>query len=81
MIPILLRPPCRITSECKECNSSDRICNITVIVEKRPLHTDMSIILIDEDLGLGWDPAWDSKRIEKILSNYYQNSWVFIPPK
>ncbi len=73
--------PCAVTGKCNDCDSPDRICNITIILEKKPLYTDLSIILINEDLGLGWDPAWDDERISKIESNYYQNTWAFFFPK
>ena len=75
------KTPCAVTGKCSDCDSPDRICGVTVILEKKPLSTDLSVILIDEDLGLGWDPAWDERRIDEIRSNYYQNTWVFVPPK
>lgn len=75
------KTPCTVTGKCNDCDSPDRICSITVILEKRPLHTDFSIILINENLGLGWDPPWDEKHISEIRSNHYQNTWVFSPPK
>jgi hypothetical protein len=31
---------------------------------------DFTIILVNEDLGLGWDPDWPEERIEKITSAY-----------
>ncbi len=73
--------PCAVTGRCNDCDSPDRICNIVVIMEKRPLNTDLSVILVNEDLGLGWDPAWDEKHIGEIRSNYYQNTWVFFSSK
>ena len=71
------KTPCAVTGKCNDCDSLDRICNITIILEKKPLHTCLSVILINEDLGLGWDPAWDEKHISEIRSNYYQNTWAF----
>ena len=75
------KTPCAVTGKCSDCDSPDRICNVTVILEKKPLVTDLSVILINEDLGLGWDPAWDEKHISEIRSNYYENTWVFVLPK
>ena len=75
------KTPCATTGKCNDCDSPDRICGITIILEKKPLYTDFSVILINEDLGLGWDPAWDEKRINQIRSNYYQNTWLFFPPE
>lgn len=69
--------PCAVTGECSDCNSPGRICSVTMILEKKPAHTALSVILINEDLGLGWDPAWDEKRISKVKSHYYRNYWVF----
>jgi hypothetical protein len=46
-------------------------------MEKRPFRTDLSVILINEDLGLGWNPAWDEARLRNTWSNYYRNTWVF----
>ncbi|MFC1814362.1 lactate utilization protein [Thermodesulfobacteriota bacterium] len=75
------KTPCAVTGKCDDCNSPDRICNVTVILEKKPLHTDLSVILINEDMGLGWNSAWDEKRINKIRSDYYQNTWLFSTQK
>lgn len=65
-----LNNPCALTEACSDCDSPQRICNITTIISKRPPSVDFSIILTGEDLGLGWDPAWPAERIEKIKSAY-----------
>lgn len=75
------KTPCAVTGKCSDCDSPQRICNVTIILEKKPGHTDLSVILINEDLGLGWDPAWDEERISKIQSNYYRNTWTFFTGK
>lgn len=75
------RTPCAVTGKCNDCNSPDRICNVTIILEKKPLYSDFSVILINEDLGLGWDPGWDGKRVSEVSSNYYQATWLFSPPR
>jgi hypothetical protein len=62
--------PCAATGECHDCNSSQRICNITTIISKKPPTVDFLVVLVGEDLGLGWDPAWPPERIEKITSAY-----------
>jgi hypothetical protein len=64
------KTPCATTLRCSDCNSPDRICNVTTILEKKPSRTDISILLVGEDLGLGWDPEWNEARREKILSVY-----------
>ncbi len=75
------KAPCVVTGKCSDCDSSDRLCNVTVILEKKPVFTDVSVILIDEDLGLGWNPDWDEARINKIRDGYAQNIWTFSRPK
>lgn len=69
--------PCVQTGKCNDCSSDGRICNVTAIMEKRPWRTDITIILIDEDLGLSWDEHWQAERIGKIRSNYENVTWVF----
>jgi hypothetical protein len=71
------KTPCAVTGKCTDCNSPERICNVTIILEKKPALPKFSIVLINQDLGLGWDPSWDEKRINEIKSNYYQNAWAF----
>jgi hypothetical protein len=75
------KTPCAVTGECTDCDSPSRICNVTIVLEKKPGHTDLSVIIVDEDLGLGWDPAWDEKRISQIESNYNQHTWAFFANK
>ncbi len=43
--------PCRFTGRCNDCDSSDRICKIEVIIHKNPTGGDIRIYLIDEELG------------------------------
>jgi hypothetical protein len=71
------KTPCAVTGKCSDCESPDRICGVTVILERKLAHFTYTVILVDEDLGLGWDPAWDTSRIEAIKSAYLQNSWSF----
>lgn len=69
--------PCAKTGKCTNCSADRRICNVTTIMEKRPWRTDITIILIDEDLGLGWDEKWSRERIGQIKSNYEKVTWIF----
>lgn len=71
------KTPCAKTGKCADCNSPNRVCNVTVILEKKPYHTNISVILIDEDVGLGWNPDWDKQRIANIRDNYVKYSWPF----
>jgi hypothetical protein len=45
------KTPCVSTGKCEDCLSPDCICSITTIHRKKPSGIDMSIFLIDEDLG------------------------------
>ena len=65
-----MKAPCVETGVCMDCDSAQRICNITTIISKRPPSVDFSIIISKEDMGLGWDPAWAEDRIEKIKAAY-----------
>jgi len=65
-----MKTPCAATEICADCDSTQRICNITTIISKRPPSVDFSVIISKEDLGLGWDPAWPEDRIEKIKKDY-----------
>jgi L-lactate utilization protein LutB len=69
--------PCAKTGKCADCNSPQRICSVTMILEKKPYHAEISVIIIDADLGLSWDPGWDEKRIKAIIAGYHDNSWPF----
>jgi hypothetical protein len=62
--------PCAKTGQCEDCSSPARICNITTIINKKPPGIDLTIILVNEDLGLGWDPDWPEERKEKIAASY-----------
>ncbi len=43
--------PCAETGVCIDCNSPLRICNITTILHKKPMLTDISVILINQAMG------------------------------
>ena len=65
-----IEAPCAVDGKCSDCKSPGRICNITTILEKKPRMTEFVIILVGEDVGLGWDPDWPEERKEKITSAY-----------
>ncbi|MCR2045545.1 lactate utilization protein [Anaerosalibacter massiliensis] len=48
---LVLDTPCRLTGRCSDCKSSARICNIETIIHRKPADVDMTIFLIDEELG------------------------------
>lgn len=43
--------PCAKTGECSDCNSAQRICRITTILHRRPMMTDTTVVLINQQLG------------------------------
>lgn len=43
--------PCTQTGICADCQSPKRICNITTVIHKKPMFTDMEIVMIGERLG------------------------------
>ena len=65
-----MKTPCAKTGRCEDCSSPQRICNVTTIISKKPPGVEFAIILVGEDLGLGWDPKWPEERIEKIATAY-----------
>ena len=43
--------PCAATGACADCSSPDRICMVTVVMDRRPRATDVHVVLVDEELG------------------------------
>ncbi len=74
--------PCRRLGKCIEpkgvCPPDKSICNVTVVMERRPCVTGIvvAVVVVDDDLGLGWDPSWPQERIDKIVAEYME----FTPP-
>lgn len=46
-----METPCAETGECMDCNSPQRICRITTILHRQPMLSDISVVLINQDLG------------------------------
>ena len=69
------KTPCVETGECKDCRSEDRGCNIFTIIEGKPVRTNLNVIIVNQDLGLGWDPIWPQDRITKIVEEYKKFAW------
>lgn len=46
-----LKTPCATTGRCSDCASPQRICNLTLIIEKQKPKGRITVILINEDLG------------------------------
>lgn len=45
------KTPCVKTGQCMDCDSPERICNITSIIHRKPMMTDLKVAIITEDLG------------------------------
>ncbi len=45
------KTPCAVTGECSDCNSPDRICRVTTIIERQPMGADIRVYIVDEELG------------------------------
>ena len=75
-----MRVPCATAGECVDCSSKERLCNITAIMEKQPHGADITVVLVDEDLGLGWDVSWPKDRRQRIESQYGEVTWEFNSP-
>jgi hypothetical protein len=46
-----MKTPCAESGLCTDCHVPQRICRITTILHRRPVLTDISVILINESLG------------------------------
>lgn len=67
--------PCIVEGECKDCMVKTRICNVTTIMEGSPHFTEITVIIVNEDLGLGWDLTWPRERIEQISQRHNRFMW------
>jgi len=46
-----LKTPCTRTGRCSDCNSPQRICSFTLIIERQKVKGRINVILVNEDLG------------------------------
>lgn len=46
-----MKTPCAESGRCSDCRSPQRICRITAILHRKPMLTDISIVLIGQSLG------------------------------
>ena len=46
------KPPCGQTGVCVDCSAPERICNVYVVLAKKPRLTDYVVYIVGEDLGL-----------------------------
>ena len=45
------KTPCAQTGLCADCSSPERICNVTVIMDRKPSRSDVTVLVVNEDLG------------------------------
>jgi len=64
------KTPCVVDGRCHDCHSPERICKVISVIEQKPSKTNIHIVLVDEDLGLGWDSSWDQERTDRIREGY-----------
>lgn len=61
------KTPCAVEGgKCTDCKSPARICAVTTIIESKPRLTQISVVLVGEDVGLGWDSDWPEDRKQKV---------------
>jgi len=46
-----METPCAETGVCTDCNAPQRICRITTILHRKPMMTDVSVVLVNQSLG------------------------------
>lgn len=44
--------PCAETGFCHDCDSPERICHVTTIIDSKPSGSDFHILVVNEDMGL-----------------------------
>jgi hypothetical protein len=45
------KTPCASTGFCSNCNSPERICRVTTIIDRKPRLTDLHVLVVNADLG------------------------------
>ena len=45
------KTPCASTGFCSDCNSPDRLCRVTTIMERKPRFTDVRVLVVNAELG------------------------------
>ncbi len=46
-----MKTPCAETGVCTDCNSPQRICRITTILHRKPMMSDISVVLVNQSMG------------------------------
>ena len=45
------KTPCAATGFCSDCNSPDRLCRATTIIDRKPRFTDLHVLVVNADMG------------------------------
>jgi hypothetical protein len=45
------KSPCGVAGYCNDCDSPERSCRVLVIMERQPSRSDVTVVLVNEDLG------------------------------
>jgi hypothetical protein len=53
---------------------------VTTIIESKPLFTEINVIIVNEDLGLGWERSWPKRRIHRITKRHEEFMWSLPEP-
>lgn len=43
--------PCARTGFCSDCNSPDRLCRVTTVIDRRPRFTEVKVLVVNAELG------------------------------
>lgn len=70
------KTPCVVEGRCTDCRSPERVCRVTVVLERCPTYTPTTVVLVDADLGLGWDENWPQERIGRIFGACSELTWL-----
>lgn len=46
-----LKTTCAVTGQCNDCLSAERMCNITTIINHKPMTVDLNVYIVGEELG------------------------------
>jgi hypothetical protein len=45
------KTPCVKSGFCMDCDSPERICRVTSIIHRKPMFTDITVVILDEEMG------------------------------
>lgn len=71
-----MRVPCIAAGRCVECESEERLCNVTTILERAPTYTAVTVIIVDDDLGLAWSDDWGQERVDLMCTSCDELTWL-----